>query len=52
MRIASRLAGEPELLVRVNAHKDTELRFVLPLVVALEKLGARNVALVVTPNPP
>jgi len=50
--LGARLAGDPELLVRVNPHKDTELRFVLPLVATLEKLGARNVALVATPNPP
>jgi len=49
---ADRLAADPGLLVRVNAHKDTELRFVLPLVSALENLGARDVVLVVTPTPP
>lgn len=50
-RIAARLADDPAILIRVNAHHTTELRHVLPLVAELEALGARDVALVVTPNP-
>ena len=50
-RLAERLAADPDLFVRVNAHRDAELRHVLPLVSALEALGARDVALVVTPDP-
>ncbi len=50
--IRDRLAGDPSTLLRVNAHKDVELRHVLPLVAALEQMGARDVVLVVTPTPP
>jgi biopolymer transport protein ExbD len=50
--IAARLAAEPDVLIRVNADRDTELRHVLPLVGLLETMGARDVVLVVTPNPP
>lgn len=46
-----RLANTPDLLVRINSHKDTELRFVLPLVAEFEKIGAQDVVLVVTPPP-
>jgi biopolymer transport protein ExbD len=41
---------EPERLVRLNMHRETELRHVLPLIAALEQAGARDVALVVTPG--
>ena len=37
-------------LVRINAHRDTELRHVLPLVNEIEQLGAQDVVLVVTPE--
>ena len=47
-----RIAEAPETLVRINAHQNTELRHVLPLVAALEGAGAREVALVVTPAAP
>ncbi len=50
--IRVRLAEDPSTLLRVNAHKDVELRHVLPLVAALEQMGARDVVLVVTPTPP
>ncbi len=50
--IRARLAENPATLLRVNAHKDAELRHVLPLVGALEQMGARDVVLVVTPTPP
>lgn len=50
-RVEERLAGTSETLVRINAHRDTELRHVLPLVTRLEALGARDVVLVVTPEP-
>jgi len=49
---ARRLAAEPDLLVRVNADREAALRFVLPLVSDLEAAGARDVVLIVTPNPP
>jgi biopolymer transport protein ExbD len=44
------LQADPDTLVRVNAHRDTELRHVLPLVGEIEALGARDVVLVVTPE--
>ncbi len=49
-RMAGRLAGQPDLFIRVNAHRSAELRHVLPLVARLEAMGAREVALVVTPG--
>jgi biopolymer transport protein ExbD len=49
-RVEERLAGTSETLVRINAHRDAELRHVLPLVTRLEALGARDVVLVVTPE--
>lgn len=49
-RIANMLADQPDLRVRLNAHRDAELRYVLPLVGATEALGVRDVVLVVTPK--
>ncbi len=46
------LLKEEETLVRINAHKDTALRHVLPVVAAMEADGVRNVVLVVTPDGP
>ena len=43
------LRGAPETLIRINAHRDTELRHILPLIARLEAAGAQDVALVVTP---
>ena len=43
------LSKSPETLVRINAHKDAELRHILPIIAKLEAAGARDVALVVTP---
>lgn len=48
--IAVQLERSPELLVRLNAHRATELRHVLPLVSRIEALGAQQVVLVVTPE--
>lgn len=50
--LRERLAAEPGVLVRVNAHKDAELRRILPLVAQLKDAGARDVVLVVTPETP
>ena len=50
--ITDRLVRSPELLIRVNADKTTQLSHVLPIVSALEELGAKDVALIVTPSPP
>ncbi|SEK03466.1 biopolymer transport protein ExbD [Cribrihabitans marinus] len=48
-RLLARLADQPDLLVRINAHRDAQLRHVLPLIATLEGQGAREVVLVVTP---
>lgn len=48
--IAVQLAAKPDLLVRINAHKDTALRHVLPHVSTLEALGVGDVVFVVTPE--
>lgn len=45
------LRRDPQQLVRMNAHKETRLHHVLPLVSALEQLGAYNIVFVVTPSP-
>lgn len=50
--ITARLALTPDMLIRVNADKTTRLSHVLPIVSALEQLGAKDVALIVTPSPP
>lgn len=44
------LAAQPDLLVRINAHRDAELRYVLPLMAEIEAMGARDVVLVVSPG--
>lgn len=49
--LGAMLGDTPDLRVRINAHRDSELRHVLPLVGAAEGLGARDVVLVVTPRP-
>ncbi|MCR9108578.1 biopolymer transporter ExbD [Marivita sp. XM-24bin2] len=48
--VAQGLSASAETLVRINAHRDTELRHVLPLVSRIEGLGAKDVVLVVTPE--
>lgn len=48
--LSQRLADDHDTLVRLNAHRASELRHVLPLVGELEALGARDVVLVVTPE--
>jgi len=50
--ISASLAEAPDLLIRVNAHRDAELRQVLPLAAAIEAMGARDVVLVVTSEIP
>lgn len=47
--LRDRVASQPDLLVRVNAHRDAQLHNLLPLVADIDALGARNVMLVVTP---
>ncbi|WP_428925607.1 ExbD/TolR family protein [Marinibacterium sp. SX1] len=48
-RIAGALADRPDLLLRLNAHRDAELRFVLPLLSLAETAGVADTVLVVTP---
>ena len=50
--LAEALRAKPDLLVRINAHQDAELRRILPLVAELEARGARDVVLVVTTEAP
>ena len=47
--LARLLAANDTLRLRVNAHRDAELRHVLPLVGMAEALGVPDVVLVVTP---
>jgi biopolymer transport protein ExbD len=49
-RIVEQLSETPDLLIRINAHKDAHLRTILPIVAQLEAAGARDVVLVVTPE--
>jgi biopolymer transport protein ExbD len=48
--LSARLQDAPDTLVRINAHRHTELRHVLPLVSRIEAMGAQDVVLVVTPE--
>lgn len=50
--LAVTLTDAPQTLIRVNAHKNAELRFVLPLVAQIEALGAQDIELIVTPATP
>lgn len=43
------LAQDSDLRLRVNAHRDAELRHVLPLVAIAEAAGIKDMVLVVTP---
>ena len=49
--LSAMLGQNPDLRVRLNAHRDAELRYVLPLVGSAEAMGIRDVVLVVTPAP-
>lgn len=46
------VSADPNRLIRVNAHHAAQLSNVLPLVAAIEAMGARDVVLVVTPAIP
>ena len=46
------LIKTPNLLVRINAHRDAIMADLLPLIVQLESVGARDIVLVVTPEGP
>ena len=51
-RIARAQEARPDLLLRINAHRDAELRHVLPLVSLAEAQGVAETVLVVTPASP
>ena len=48
--LASQLAQKPDLRLRINAHRTTDLRHVLPHISQAEALGFLDVVLVVTPE--
>ncbi|MGX0978300.1 biopolymer transport protein ExbD [Roseovarius sp. MBR-51] len=48
--LSEQLETEPDLLVRINAHRDVVMADLLPLVAEIEALGARDIVLVVTPE--
>lgn len=48
--LAAALSRDPMLRLRINAHRDADLRHVLPLIGVAETLGIRDVVLVVTPS--
>ena len=48
--LSARVARDPEHLIRINAHAEAELRFLLPAVADLERTGTPNLVLVVTPE--
>lgn len=50
--LSTSLADNPSLLVRINAHQDTNLAHVLPLMAEVETLGVLDLVLVVTPETP
>ncbi len=52
LQVQAALDGNPDLLIRINAHQDAALREVLPLIAEFEASGARDVVLVVTPPGP
>ena len=45
-----RIAAKPDVLIRLNADQATPVRVILGLVNRLEAMGARNVAIVVSPE--
>ena len=50
--LAQAATDKPDLLLRVNAHRDAELRHVLPLIGLAEEAGVAETVLVVTPAAP
>jgi biopolymer transport protein ExbD len=48
--ITDLLAQTPEAQIRINADQDAQLRLFLPIVADLERVGARDIVLVVTPE--
>ena len=49
-KIKSILENEKDILLRVNAHKNSELRHILPIIGRIEKLGLKDIVIVVTPE--
>jgi biopolymer transport protein ExbD len=50
--LSVRIADDSSQLIRVNAHHSAALSNLLPLVAAIEAMGAKDVVLVVTPQTP
>ncbi len=50
--VTARVTKNPKTLVRINADQATELRTILGLITEFEDLGARDVAIIVTPTAP
>ncbi|WP_170755837.1 ExbD/TolR family protein [Ruegeria lacuscaerulensis] len=48
-RVQSLLVAQPDILIRINAHREATLRSILPRIAQFEAMGARDVVLVVTP---
>jgi biopolymer transport protein ExbD len=48
--IKQRLTATPDALVRINSDRSTSLRIILGLVNRLEDAGARDVAIIVSPE--
>ncbi|MEP1329981.1 biopolymer transporter ExbD [Pseudophaeobacter sp.] len=48
--LAQHLSKDPDLRLRINAHKQAALRHVLPWVAKAEALGVMDIILVVTPE--
>ncbi len=51
-RVQSLLLAQPDILIRINAHREATLRSILPRIAQFEAMGARDVVLVVTPPGP
>ena len=50
-KLVNMLGQDETLRLRINAHRNAELRHVLPLIGWAEGIGVRDVVLVVTPTP-
>lgn len=50
--LIARLKTNPQTLIRINADQSSELRHILALITEFEDLGAKDVALIVTPDAP
>lgn len=51
-RFKARLAASPKALVRINADRKTPLRIILAMLNRLESDGAKDVAIIVSPQVP